>query len=247
MSITIESALTASAFMFVVAGCGFLKKDSVADAAAGTGGLKDAGSPPQDTETVPSGKEAKGSTTFSVKRHGDVPPGYGIEPGAYTMALSHASIVTGTVLGLEIAFESAYEKEQKRSLSMMLVSNKILSFWTTYDGGRKLHFKYPETPFTLTEGDYPAGPNDERGHPLTIGPVVTHEFKVPGGAFSAWFVHFRKFKLEITDAAIVDEHLTLSGTLSGESVPGQYDPPAVYEISGSFTIKGAELGLKNRD
>jgi len=239
---TIESALAVSVIVSVAAGCGFFKKDSVSDAASAgpaSGGDAEAG--------VGGSKEAKGSATFSVKRRGEVPPGYGIAPGTFTMALSQTSLLTGTPLGLSIVFESAYEKEQKRSLEIRLVSNEILGYWYTHEGGKKLNVKVPEAPFTLTEGDYPAGPDDERGHPLIIGPVFTQEFKVPGGAFSAWFAHFRKFKLEITDAAIDDKNLTLSGTLSGESVPGTYEPPAVYEISGSFTVKGAELGLTNRD
>ena len=242
-----------AACALVLAGCSLPRKDRVSDASGPASGT-DVGAAPEAVgadapvkATPPSEQGTKGSTTFGVKRDGDVPEGYGVAPGDMTLDFASASIVSGSVRGLSVAFESTDEKGLKQSLGMLMVSSGIMDVWTTYEGGKTLHFKHPPTPFTLTDGDYPADPHDSRGHALIIGPVVTQHYKTPDGSLSAWFVHFKKFKLEITEASIVDEKLTMSCTFSGESVPDKYQPPAVYSISGSFTITDAELGLTLRD
>ena len=241
--------------VIALAGCGFLRKDRVPDAetaavdiAQESGGLPDVGIEPTVKQSPPPVEEAKGSATFGIKRQGDVPEGYGIVPGAYTMGLGQASIVSGTVGGLSVSFESLDEKKQEQSLEMLLPSGKVMSVWLTYEGGREnLHFKHKPFPFNLTEGDYPADPQDARGHDLAIGPIVTHKVRQPNGILSPRFVHFSKFKIKVTDAAIDDMKLTMSCTFEGESVPDEYQPPAVYTISGSFTITGAVLGRTLRD
>ena len=245
---TIETAFVAALGALVLAGCGFLKKDRVGGAKGpGLSAGADAGAGPEVKEDPPPEKVEKGKATFSVKRDGDVPDGYGIAPGDVTLDFADASIVTGSVGGLSVAFESTDEKGLEQSLGMLMVSSEIMDVWYTYDGGETLHFKHPPVPFTLTDGDYPADPRDARGRSLLIGPVVTQHFKTPDGSLSARYVPFKKFKLEITGASIVDEKLTMSCTFSGESVPYPYQPPAVYSIKGSFTITDAALGLTMRD
>jgi hypothetical protein len=247
-----------AACTLATAGCGFLKKDRISDASGpGSGadvgtapeaaGADAAAETPQLEGTPQSQKDMKGTATFSVKRDGDVPEGYGIVPGTMTLGFSQASIVSGSVGGLSVAFESTDEKGLKQALAMLLPSGDKMSVWYSYEGGKTLNFKHSPLPFKLTDGDYPADPKDARGHDLILGPVVTRHYKTPDGSLSAWLVHFRKFKLEITEASIVDEKLTMSGTFSGESVPESYQPPAAYSISGSFKIADAELGLTMRD
>jgi hypothetical protein len=244
----IGTSAVLAACALVLAGCGFLKKDRVAGAQGpGLSAGADAGAGPEGKEDPPPVKVEKGAATFSVKRDGDVPEGYGIVPGAMTLDFAGASIVTGSVGGLSVAFESTDGKGLKQSLGMLMVSSKIMDVWYTYEGGETLHFKHPPVPFTLTDGDYPADPHDARGRSLLIGPVVTRHYKTPDGSLAAWIVPFKKFKLEITDASIVDEKLTMSCTFTGESVPETYQPPAVYSIKGSFTITDAALDLTDRD
>ena len=257
---TVEITLAAAACMLVVAGCGFFKKDRGAgDSGTGSYSGADAGAAQEaagpDGEVAeqqvkdhpPLDSSAKGSATFSVKRDGDVPPGYGIVPGDYSMLLGRASVVTGTAGGLNLEFESLDDKNQKRTLGIMMASSSAMSIWYTYEGGEKLHFKHRPLPFTLTDGDYPSDPHDARGRALVVGPVVTQQIKDPGAALSSRFVSFDKFKLKITEAAVDDEKLTMSCTFSGESVPDSYQPPAVYSISGSFKIAGEQLGMMFKD
>jgi hypothetical protein len=257
---TIEMTLVAAACMLVVAGCGFLKKDRIPeDSETGSSSGADAGAAQEaagpDGEVTeqqvkshpPSDSSAKGSAAFNVKRDGDVPPGYGIVPGDYSMLLGRASVVTGTAGGLSVEFESLDDKNQKRTLSIMMASSSAMSIWYTYEGGETLHFKHPHLPFTLTEGDYPSDPHDARGRTLAIGPVVTQQIKEPGATLSSRFIYFNKFKLKITEAAVDDEKLTMSCTFCGESVPDPYQPFAVYSISGSFKIAGEQLGMTFKD
>jgi hypothetical protein len=247
--------LVVAACVLVLAGCGFLRKDRArdaetapADVTQGNSGQPDVGVEPTAEVFPPAVEDAKGSAAFDIKRQGDVPEGYGLVPGSYTMNLSQASIVSGTVGGLSVAFESLDEKKQEQSLGMLLPSGKVMSVWLTYEGGREnLHFMHPHLPFKLTDGNYPSDPQDARGHGLAIGPIVTHKVRQPNGILSPRFVHFEKFKIEVTDAAIDDMKLTMSCTFEGESVPYEYEPPAVYSISGSFTITGAVLGHTFRD
>jgi hypothetical protein len=259
---TVERTLLAAACALVMAGCA--RKDQAPDTSgAGSSSGAEAGAAPVaagpdggvteqqvDGGHPPSDQDARGSGTFSVKLkpNGDVPPDDGIVPGDYTMLLAAANVVSGSAGGLSVELESLDDKKRRQTLRVMLASSGTMNIGYTYEDGKTLHFTHPPLPFTLTDANYPADPHDARGHAFAIGPVVTRETMQPNGIPSRSFVHFKKFKLVVTDATVAaDGKLTMSCTFSGTSVPDPYQPPAVYSISGSFKITGAPLGQTFKD
>jgi hypothetical protein len=241
----------------VAAGCGLLKKESVESTAAPKAGAVDgtvetagkvgpadaAVEPSVKAGTEPEGKKAAGSAAFTVKRSGDVPAGYGIRPGDYTMDLRSASMVTGTENGLKLAFESV-----ENWMSVFLPSIKKFGIQHIVDDkGSRFKLKHSPLPFVIGSDDYPSDPKDGRGRDLMIGPVVTNIVKLASGDSTARLGHFKKFKFTISSLSVDGHALTMSCSFEGESAPDPSQPAAVYTLSGSLAVKDAELGLTHKD